>query len=154
MIPWYSKTLFSFYNLLFIMNSFWIGKAVHSKMEFLELLRGGLKLWASPTQKSHLKKYGSFLVKISFRSYTIIFGGQTYPLIFLDTQVSLAPTPVRCAPQDNRCAPVRHTFGFPFCQGLWLPFMKSWRKRTPIIFQFQVWVGFPEIGPGGNGKKK
>ena len=23
------------------MNSFWIGKAVHSKMEFLELLRGG-----------------------------------------------------------------------------------------------------------------
>ena len=37
---------------------------------------------------------------------------------FLDTQVSLAPTHVRCPS-------VRHTFGFPFCQRLWSPYMKS-----------------------------
>ena len=34
---------------------------------------------------------------------------------FLDTQVSLAPTPVRPSVRKS----VRHTFGFPFCQHLW-----------------------------------
>ena len=34
---------------------------------------------------------------------------------FLDTQVSLAPTPVRTSVSSN----VGHTFGFPFCQRHW-----------------------------------
>ena len=29
--------------------------------------------------------------------------------------------------------------------------MKSWRERTPIIFQFWVWVRFPKIGQGWGG---
>ena len=35
---------------------------------------------------------------------------------------------------------VRNTFKFPLYQCLWLLYVKSWRKRTPIIFQFRVWV--------------
>ena len=50
---------------------------------------------------------------------------------------------------------VRDTFEFPLYQRLWLLYMKSWRTRTPIIFQFWVWVGFPEIlGSGKVGQKK
>ena len=36
---------------------------------------------------------------------------------FLDAQASLAPTHVRPS--------VRHTFGFPICQRLWSPYVKS-----------------------------
>ena len=34
---------------------------------------------------------------------------------------------------------LRHTFKLPFYQRLWLLYVKSWRKRTPIIVQFWVW---------------
>ena len=53
---------------------------------------------------------------------------------FLDAQASLAPTHV--------CLSVGNTFEFPFYQSLWLLYVKSWRKRTPIIFQFWIQVGF------------
>ena len=47
---------------------------------------------------------------------------------------------------NHPCQSVRwsvgHTFGFPFCQCLWSPHVKSLRKQTQIIFQFWVWVGF------------
>ena len=55
---------------------------------------------------------------------------------FLDTQVSLAPTHVRLS--------VGHTFEYPFYQRLWLLYVKSWRKRTPIIFQIWFWIVFSE----------
>ena len=33
------------------------------------------------------------------------------------------------------CWSVGHTFEFPYYQSLWLLYVKSWRKRTPIIFR-------------------
>ena len=62
---------------------------------------------------------------------------------FLDTHVSLAPTHV-CLSVRPKVRP-----SFPFYQRVWLLYVKSWRERTPIIFQFWVWVRFPEIGRGG-----
>ena len=53
----------------------------------------------------------SFNVTSRFGLYT-----ENNELSFLDTQVSLAPTLVRCRSVRRS---VRHTFGFPFCQGLW-----------------------------------
>ena len=43
---------------------------------------------------------------------------------------------------------VRDIFEFPFYQRLWLLFVKSWRKRTPIIFKFweKVYVIMVIIG--------
>ena len=38
------------------------------------------------------------------------------------------------------CLFVGDTFGFPACQRLWSPYVKSWRERTPIIF-----VYFPKV---------
>ena len=35
---------------------------------------------------------------------------------------------------------VGNNFGFPICQRLWSPYVKSWRERTPIIF-----VYFPKV---------
>ena len=47
------------------MNSFWIGKAVHSKMEFLELLRGGGSNFEPHRLKSHIwKNMGLFWSKL------------------------------------------------------------------------------------------
>ena len=63
--------------------------------------------------------------------------------MFLDTHVSLAPTHLSLS--------VRDTFEFPFYQCLWSLYVKSWRERTPTIFQFWVWVRFPETGRGGGG---
>ena len=57
---------------------------------------------------------------------------------FLDAHTSIAPAHVR-SPS------VGDTFQFPFYQRLWVLYVKSWRKRTPIIFKFCVWVGFPKI---------
>ena len=50
--------------------------------------------------------------------------------MFLDMQVSLASTHVRCPS-------VGHSFEFQFSQRLWLLYVKSLRKRTPIIFS--IW---------------
>ena len=69
------------------MNIFWIGKAVHSKMEFLELFRrggGGLKLWASQTvwriSKNHIWKNMDFFGQNSFQVIYNYFLRSNVPL--------------------------------------------------------------------------
>ena len=39
---------------------------------------------------------------------------------------------------------VGNTFGFPICQRLWSPYVKSWRERTPNIFVYYSKVYFLE----------
>ena len=68
----------------------------------------------------------------------------------LPMRIYLTRTLFRCASISSNypCLSVRpsvrrsvgHTFGFPICQRLWSPYVKSWRERTPIIFQFWVWM--------------
>ena len=48
---------------------------------------------------------------------------------------------------------VHDTFGFPFCQRLWSPYVNSWRKQTPMDCQFWVVVGYPKIGVGVRSRK-
>ena len=43
------------------------------------------------------------------------------------------------------CPLVGHTFGFPICQRLWSPYVKSWRERTPIIFVYFPKVYFSKV---------
>ena len=64
---------------------------------------------------------------------------------FLDTHVSLAPAHVSLFVRWSVRPSVGHTFGFPLCQRLWSPYVKSWRERTPIIFAYFPKVYFPKV---------
>ena len=44
---------------------------------------------------------------------------------FLDTHVSLAPTHVCLSVRPSVGPSIGHTFGFPICQRLWSPYVKS-----------------------------
>ena len=93
----------------------------------------GKTILKNESSSSHSSKYkGSPRVKkvdnVCFRHARV---SSTYPC--LSVGPSVRPS-------------VGHTFPFPICQRLWSLYVKIWWERTPLIFQFWVWVGFPEIG--------